>query len=360
MNKTKKKWPKVILCILGLILLAVILFFGVLTITEFKPKDTETLEVNGEASKKLSAGDSLSIMTWNVGYCGLDENADFFMDGGKNVQSANKDAVAENAHSISNYMKESGADIFFLQEVDRDSKRSYHTDELDLISGELDGYNHSFAYNYKTLYVPYPVPPIGKVSSGIATLSSYDVSDSSRVSLPCPFKYPVRLANLKRCIMINRVPIEGSDKELVLVNLHLEAYDSGEGKIAQTKMLKEILEAEAAKGNYVIAGGDFNQTFSNCDKSAFPIISDEMWTPGDIDVTEFNDSLEFLMDNNAPSCRSLDKPLAGADKDKASFQYYLLDGFIISSNLQVDSFGTQDLGFKNTDHNPVLMTVTLK
>jgi len=45
----------------------------------------------------------------------------------------------------------------------------------------------------------------------------------------------------------------------VLVNLHLEAYDSGEGKIAQTKLLVEFLEQEYAKGNYVIAGGDFNQ-----------------------------------------------------------------------------------------------------
>ena len=34
-----------------------------------------------------------------------------------------------------------------------------------------------------------------------------------------------------------RVPIEGTDRELVLVNLHLEAYDDGEGKIAQTRQL---------------------------------------------------------------------------------------------------------------------------
>ena len=32
-------------------------------------------------------------------------------------------------------------------------------------------------------------------------------------------------------------------------------------------MLKEVLEAERAKGNYVIAGGDFNQIFSDVDMS---------------------------------------------------------------------------------------------
>ena len=57
------------------------------------------------------------------------------------------------------------------------------------------------------------------------------------------------------------MPLEGTDKELVLINFHLEAYDSGEGKIAQSKMLAEKLESEYQQGNYVIAGGDFNQTF---------------------------------------------------------------------------------------------------
>ena len=53
----------------------------------------------------------------------------------------------------------------------------------------------------------------------------------------------------------------GSDREPVLVNLHLEAYDDGEGKIAQTNQLRDYIEDEYAKGNYVIAGGDFNQVF---------------------------------------------------------------------------------------------------
>ena len=63
------------------------------------------------------------------------------------------------------------------------------------------------------------------------------------------------------------------------------------------------------------------------------------------------------MGSSAPTCRSLDQPYAGADKE--SFQYYLIDGFIVSANIQVNSLATQDLGFVNSDHNPVLMMVTL-
>ncbi len=360
MTKIISRFIKSILVLIGIILVAIVVFIGVLTVTEYKPEATEPLEINGSASKTLSQGDSLTIMTWNSGYGGLGENADFFMDGGKSVQSADAQTVTANIDAINRFIADSGADVVFLQELDTDSKRSYGINELEMIADANKNSQNTFALNYKTLYVPYPWPPIGKVTCGIATLSSFEVSDSTRVSLPCPFKYPVRLANLKRCLMVNRVPIEGSDKELVLINLHLEAYDDGEGKAAQTAQLRELLESEAAKGNYVIAGGDFNQTFSNCDTSNYPIISEDMWKPGIIDVSEFDESLQFVMDSKHPSCRSLDKPLAGNESDPSSFQYYIIDGFIVSDNLVINDYETKDLKFKNTDHNPLIMNVTLK
>ena len=122
-------------------------------------------------------------------------------------------------------------------------------------------------------------------------------------------------------------------------------------------MLKEILDEEAAAGNYVIAGGDFNQTFSNTDISAYPV-QDGMWAPGRIDTAEIGDGWQCLMDSSVPSCRSLDKPYQGADPE--NFQYYVIDGFIVSSNVQVRSCETKDMGFVCTDHNPVLLECVLK
>ena len=135
--------------------------------------------------------------------------------------------------------------------------------------------------------------------------------------------------------------------------------EDGEGKAAQTKQLRELLQEEAEKGNYVIAGGDFNQAFSNYDNSAYPLVSEDMWTPGVIDVDEFGDNLTFVTDNSTPSCRSLDRPLAGNDSDPSVFQYYMIDGFIVSDNLTINTVETRDLGFKNSDHNPIVMNVTV-
>lgn len=216
-------------------------------------------------------------------------------------------------------------------------------------------YENCLAYNFKTLFVPYPLPPIGKEQSGIAILSAYPISDAERVALPCPFSYPVRLANLKRCLLVSRIPVADCDRELVIVNFHLEAYDDGEGKEAQTRMLAQFLQEEIEKGNYVIAGGDFNQTLDTVDLSAYPQQREDLWAPGMIETDAF-ERVQCLMDERIPSCRSLDRPY---DSEDPLFQYYVIDGYLVSDNLKVETLETVDLGFVNSDHNPVRLQVTL-
>ena len=145
---------------------------------------------------------------------------------------------------------------------------------------------------------------------------------------------------------------------LCLYNLHLSAYTS-DGTIAteQLRMLLEEMQGEYDKGNYVIAGGDFNQTFSGTDTSMYPLQSEDLWMCGSLDEEVFSDNWQFAMDNSVPSCRSLDRPYDASDE---SFQYYMIDGFIVSDNLKIENIETIDEGFKYTDHNPVKLTVSFK
>lgn len=352
-----RKLLKIIFIIIAVILVLVVLFFGTLTVLEFKPDPIEPCEVTGSASKELHAGDTLKVVTWNIGYGALGDNADFFMDGGTSVYTADKARVQENITAVSDWLKEQNPRLILLQEIDRDSMRSRSIDETEAISSAIGkGYDMTFANNYKAVFVPFPFPPLGKVDSGLLTLSAYPIRSATRVSLPCPFDWPIRTANLKRCLMVDRIHVGGSDHDFVVVNLHLEAYDTGAGKIEQTRQLAQLLKEEYGKGNYVIAGGDFNQVFSNVDWSMYPA-DPSKWLPGKIDESAFDDTWTCLMDNSVPTCRSLDQPYAGADKE--NFQYYLIDGFIVSNNITVKECKTQDLGFVNSDHNPVLMELKL-
>lgn len=342
--------------VVAFILGAILFVLGLIFVTEYKPGPADEVALVGNGNKTLKQNSKITLTTWNIGYGGLGAASDFFMDGGKNVVTGDKNYVMDNLSGIEEYLANTNSDIILLQEVDRDSKRTYAIHEEKEIQTALSDYQSSMGFNFRCLFVPYPWPPIGRVNSGIQTLSRFDATAATRLGLPNPFSWPVRAANLKRCLLENRIPIEGTDKELVIYNLHLEAYDDGEGKKEQTERLAAVLDAERRKGNYVIAGGDFNQIFSNVDSSKFPSVSDEMWKPGDINVDEFRKGFNFYMDETEPTCRSLDRPY---DENDENFQYYIIDGFILSENITVEKFGTDNLGFKNSDHNPINLTVTL-
>ena len=203
--------------------------------------------------------------------------------------------------------------------------------------------------------MPYPLPTIGKVHSGLATYSAYDIDSATRYSLPNPFSWPLRIANLKRCLLVTRLPIAGrtedaAQQELVIVNLHLEAYDDGEGKAAQTEALMKILQEEYEKGNYVVAGGDFNQYFPGVE-SRYPIKDSSGWQPGTLENT-LPEGWRYVYDVSAPTCRLLNQPL---DESSSLTQYYVIDGFIVSPNVKAVSVETRNEGFGFTDHNPVVM-----
>lgn len=343
----KKWWKKIAIGVPAVILAVVIGIVVYLSVTEYKPLARQSAEWV-RLQDGTQWGRELTIYTWNIGYAGLDAQTDFFMDGGKSVNPSSA-SVTENLTAITAFIAENPADAWLLQEVDVDSDRTGRVNELEAVSEAFSG-SYALAYNYKCAFVPIPLPAIGKVESGIATLADGVVTATpERIALPCPFSWPVSTANLKRCLLVTRLAVEGSEREVVLVNLHLEAYDDGEGKTAQTKMLMDFLQSEYEKGNYVIAGGDFNQTFPGT-LDTLPVVEDA-WTPGILEEEALPEGFSYAFDK--ATCRLLNRPL-----DDES-QLYVLDGFIVSPNVRVDLVETVELNFANSDHNPVKLQITL-
>ena len=352
-----KKVFRIVLIVLGAVLLLAAGLILWLSVCEFKPADVTDVKVEsnsqvGEFSPFLDQ--ELTVISWNIGYAGLGKDSDFFMDGGENVSSADQDTVTASLLGIYKqlYTGDNQAGIYMLQEVDKNSARTYGMDESDC----LGIYNSTYALNYSCPFVPYPLPPIGRVNSGLLTTTMYDIDSSERISLPCPFDWPVSTANLKRCLLVSYLPIEGSSSKLVIVNLHLEAYDDGEGKIAQTKQLREFIQSEYEKGNYVIAGGDFNQVFPGGIEK-YPNEHPELWEPGIITEDIMPEGWSLAYDLETPSCRLLNQPYDPEDIENT--QYYVIDGFIISPNVELISVETLDAGFEFADHNPVQLKVKL-
>jgi endonuclease/exonuclease/phosphatase family metal-dependent hydrolase len=357
------KYVRLVIIIAGILLVLALIpaaFLFWISANEYRPASREPVSVIKSPPLLPLAGTPIELYSWNIGYASLDMSQDFFMDGGRGVRPATGRNVEENIWAIQAFLSTSAPDIVFLQEVDVNSKRSYGVDQAGYFSETWKG-SSAFACNFKVKFIPYPVPHfIGGVESGILTLSNYAVLQAERISLPTSFEWPVRAAQLKRCLLVERVPLqtEGDDPaQLVLVNVHLDAYDSdGEGREAQTRVLREFLEAEYSKGNYCVAGGDFNQNFPGAEER-YPLIHTEYFIPGTLDPAQFGEGWIFAADPSSPSCRLLNEPYDGNREGK---QFYLIDGFIVSPNVEVLSVQTIDLDFKNSDHNPVKLTFLLK
>ncbi len=347
----------IISIIIALLILvgAVLVYF---TIREYRPQDEEVMTVSNNSELEVELDKEISLLTFNIGYAGLGVDEDFKVDGGKKGRADSEDVVRGYLDGIKDILSEVEADIFLLQEVDKPSRRSYFINQVDEFGELFSDYDEVFSYNFLADFVPFPfsfTDYMGKVASGIQTLTKFKITESIRYQTPGGFKWPVRTVNLKRAIQVNYLPIKDSEKELVIINLHLSAYDDGEMKKAETIFLaEEILKKEYEKGNYVIVGGDFNQTHPDVIDN-YPIPTEKnLWKPPLFDVDVLPNGFRFIYSETA-TCRSLDKPL----KDPDNHYYYIIDGFIISDNISEISFENLNKGFLYSDHEPLLLKVKL-
>jgi endonuclease/exonuclease/phosphatase family metal-dependent hydrolase len=340
--------------ILILIIVVVLGFVGLIVyaiVTDYKPKEEEL--ISKATPSILSDSLSITMLTWNIGYAGLDKDMDFFFDGGTKVITP-EDKCMENIKGIGNFLRRNDSiDFIFLQEVDRGSKRSYYLDEYDTILKKLNDHSPSFAKNYDVFFVPKPMSnPMGKVLSGIAIFSKFTPASSVRFAFPGDFGFPTQLFWLDRCFLVNRYPL-ANGKELVLVNTHNEAFDEGDIRRAQMEYLKVFILNEYNHGNFVIAGGDWNQCPPDF-KPAFQgnqINTSQMVMQSDYLSPEW----KWVYDNTTPSNRSV-----VAAYDPATTTTTVIDFFLISPNIESVSVKCIQLDFENSDHNPVIIHAMLK
>lgn len=244
---------------ISLTLLAAVLILGgflvYITLTDYKPQEITTLTVNNNPQQVMKQGESFSVTTFNIGYAGLDKGQDFFMDGGTKSRSSSREQTKINLEAVASLMTATDSDLFMLQEVDIDSSRSNGIDEVSYLSNKFADYSNVFATNYKVPWVPLPVlDPMGSVNSGLLTLSRFNSTSNIRYDLPGKETWPRQQFDLDRAFVESRFPVDNG-KELILVNLHLSAFDQG-GTIRkqQLEYLSAYIKKENDKGNYLILG----------------------------------------------------------------------------------------------------------
>lgn len=248
------------------------------------------------------------------------------------------------------------ADFIFLQEVDINSKRSYQLAESQLLNEKLITFFSSIAINYQVNYIPIPITkPMGKVKSGIITYGKMKPTENVRFQFPSKFPWPKNLFMLDRCMLFQRYPL-ANKKELIIINHHLSAYDNtGTLKAAEMDYLKKLVLKEYEKGNYVVVGGDWNQCPPDFDP--YTKMSKE-----EADYDQSNIAKDFMPSDWTwayDKSVNTNRKLVTEYKPNITFTT-IIDFYLLSPNIEVKTIEGIELGFENSDHQPVKLVFSLK
>ena len=348
-----KKALKIIIVIILIPVVALGAFLLYATVTDFKPSEKIVL-YEAESTEKISDTIEFSFMIWNIGYCGLSKDMDFFYDDGKQVRTS-EEITNNNISQVKTFLKGQSMDIDFLllQEIDKDAKRSYNTNQYEILSEILPEFYASYGMNYKVFFVPMPpTNPLGKIDAGLATYSRYEPYMTTRFSFPGNYSWPIKLFMLDRCFTENRYSLT-NDKELIVINTHNSAYDNGTLKAQQLEYMKKHLIAEYEKGNYIVVGGDWNQCPANFKPKFDGYLMDNINI--NYITADYLDDWTWAYQDSIPTNRRLTGVY-----DKSKTLTTVIDYFLLSPNIDKISVEGIDLNFQNSDHQPVICKIKLK
>ncbi|MCH3884376.1 endonuclease/exonuclease/phosphatase family protein [Tenacibaculum aquimarinum] len=245
-----KRFFRVLSLFIFLLLIAFTLFFVWASSPTMEESQYEKLITKEYPTSTVN--DSIySIVTYNIGYLsGMTNNR---------AVAKPKELFDKNLSIVKSEFKKVNADIIAFQEIDYASARSYDVDQQDEIA-KL-GYNYiAEGTNWDETYVPFPYwPPsmhFGRMHSGQSVISKYPIKEYKRIVLERVADAPFYRDALyiERLAQVTKIIIEG--KEVVVINVHLEAFDK-QTRVNQFNVVLELFNSYKDK-NPTILLGDFN------------------------------------------------------------------------------------------------------
>ena len=315
-------------------------FVGYIIITDYSPEAIEAANILNDNEVTIT-GNTFTVTSYNIGYCGLDKDQDFFLDGGTMSHSNSLEKTEENLEAVKTYIETQNSDFYFLQEVDEKGSRSFNVNERDYIKDYFSDYTSTFSYNFKAKWIPIPIfDPLGSAYGGLMNLSRFSPIKSTRYSLPGEEPFPKKYFELDRSIMEDVYTFENG-KQLYMINIHLSAYDKG-GTIRAEQvqfMIDYINEIYNEEENYIIFGGDWNHLL---DSSKF--VEDMPSWVATLPDALFDTGFNLAYDTNVNTVRSDDTPYV----EGVNFET-IIDGFLVSPNILIDLVEGEDIGFEKLD-----------
>jgi len=277
-------------------LAALALFFGWARAGRLSESEYAQI-VENDAYPLRTEADEFSVVSYNIGY----------LSGLTNNQAVQPEASLYEANLATAIaaLAPLNPDIVALQEIDLDSHRSYQVDQVAALGDALAYPQRAIAINWDKRYVPFPYwPPtvhFGQMLSGQAILSHWPIVAHERIVLEPvasqPFYYTALY--LDRLAQVAQIEING--QPVVVINLHLEAFDRPTRQ-TQTEFVLTLAE-EYATEYPVILLGDFNSALNReaegTPRSIQTVLDSPAFEPA-VPVAQFSDAGQATYPSDRP------------------------------------------------------------
>ena len=328
---------RLILIVVSLLLIGFVTFYFWGSSANLSTDTYDQFRQYGGFGKEYAKGDTLRVMTYNLGY----------LSGMTNNEPVQTDQAFydRNLQRTISLIRSIDPDLIGFQEIDFEARRSYDVQQADAIgiAGEFTDGFHSVNWDKRYVPFPYGLPKyhFGKVISGQSILSKSTLTQQRHLTLPRPVNTPFyyNAFYIDRLVQVADW-IVGMDT-IKVMNLHLEAFDQ-ETRLIHARQVRELYE-RYYKDMPVLILGDYNSRPAEVEEDAMSII---MEAP---DIASAVSGEQYQSDSSAYFTYSSVEPVRMID-------YVLYNSHFIE---RINSRVLSEAG-DISDHLPLLFEFVLK
>jgi endonuclease/exonuclease/phosphatase family metal-dependent hydrolase len=290
------------------------------------------------------AGNRLDVITWNLGYGGLGRASDFIVDGGSHILPPSSAAVAANVSAIASVLARMNAEIYVLPETAKRGPLNYWNNMLGEVNRVM-GYRERFFHpSIITPVLPFPL----RIEHGLSFYSGRHISRAESVPLPQKRARAPWLFQHRYAAHLVYLPVAGGLPDWLIIGVHLPAFDDrGLVRKAQLASLLEIAKSAHKAGHPVILAGDWNFILT---PTSFPHNTETKFLSWlhPFPAESLPEGWRIAVDQATPTVRTNERSYRDGENYTT-----IIDGFIVSPGIEIETVTTEGLSFVNSDHNPV-------
>ncbi|MBU6297038.1 MAG: hypothetical protein KJS68_02240 [Alphaproteobacteria bacterium] len=279
----------------------------------------------------------------------MGQESDFLVDGGKHLLPPSRSCVLKNLAGITSTLSRFSADVHLFQEMARPGLLTYGVNVQARIEREFSNAGHSFRNDTVSRLIPVPFG----IHNGTEIFSRYAVA-TVQID-PLPDEPGLFFGLLKKSYAVHSVRLQsGNGQVWAILNIHLAAFDAA--AVARKKQLQQVLSLamkEFKRGCHVIVGGDWNLKLT---QTSFLHSTDpkHLFWLHEFPQDYLSQGWKLVFDPHVPTVRTNNQPYRPGVNYTA-----IIDGFLVSPNVEIDSVTTIDTGFQFTDHQPTVLRASM-